>query len=105
MTRSLDGYLSGRYQACALNFNYYLKVLFGKKHGLDQELSYSIQFLQLVNEQLNASVSQEVDIPVRLRAYITEFDDALTHEQYNNERYSYRLLFKRKLVNRPGQAD
>lgn len=41
----------------------------------------------------------------RLRAYIAEFDGALSHEEYNNPRYSYRLLFKRKLVNRPGQAD
>ncbi len=44
-------------------------------------------------------------MPERLRAYIAEFDDALTHEEYNSPRYSYRLLFKRKLVNRPGQAD
>jgi hypothetical protein len=105
MTRSLDGYLSGRYQACALNFNHYLKHLFGKKHGLDQELSYSIQFLQLLSEQLEGASSGDVDIPTRLKAYITEFDGNLTHEQYNSERYSYRLLFKRKLVNRPGQAD
>ena len=37
--------------------------------------------------------------------YITEFDDALTHEEYNSPKYSYRLLFKRKMVNRPGHAD
>ncbi len=29
----------------------------------------------------------------------------LTHDEYNSPRYSYRLLFKKKLVNRPGQAD
>ena len=40
-----------------------------------------------------------------MRSYIIEFDGALTHEEYNNERFSYRLLFKKKLVNRPGQAD
>jgi hypothetical protein len=88
-----------------LNFNHYLKYLFGRKHGLDRELSYSIQFLQLLQEQLEGSSSAEADIPARLKAFITEFDGALTHDQYNSERYSYRLLFKRKLVNRPGQAD
>ena len=30
---------------------------------------------------------------------------ALTHEEYNSPKFSYRLLFKKKLVNRPGQAD
>ena len=44
-------------------------------------------------------------IPDRLRAYIAEFDAALDHDAYNSPRYSYRLLFKRKLVNKPGQAD
>lgn len=29
MTKSLDSYLSGRYQACVLNYNTYLKKLFG----------------------------------------------------------------------------
>lgn len=104
MTRSLDGFLSGRYQACAMNFNHYLKQLFGKKEGLDQHLSYSIQFLQLVAEQMEHPIP-EPDIPDRLRSYVVDFDAALSHNEYNSERYSYRLLFKRKLVNRPGQAD
>ncbi len=104
MTRSLDGFLSGRYQACARNFNSHLKLLFGKNHGLDQQLSYSIQFLQLAAEQLEHPIP-EPDVPERIRAYVREFDDALTHDEYNSEPYSCRLLFKRKLVNRPGQAD
>lgn len=104
MTRSLDSWLSGRYQACALNYNHYLKKLFGKSQGLDHMLSFSIQFVELAQEQLTDSRA-EATIPQRLRAYIAEFDGSLTHDEYNNERFSYRMLFKRKLVNRPGQAD
>ena len=104
MTRSLDSYLSGRYQACALNYNHYLKKLFGKRFGIDHQLTYSIQFIELTEEQI-AGPRPEATIPERLRAYIAEFDGVLTHEEYNSPRYSYRLLFKRKLVNRPGQAD
>ena len=104
MTRNLDSYLSGRYQACALNYNDYLKKLIGKKFGIDQQLMYSIQFIELTEEQISGS-QPEAHIPERLRTYIAEFDGALSHEEYNNPRYSYRLLFKRKLVNRPGQAD
>lgn len=104
MTRSLDNFLSGRYQACALNYNDYIKKLFGNRYGIDEHLTYSIQFLDISEEQFGVR-SRDVEIPTRLKSYIAEFDGKLTHEEYNSARYSYRLLFKRKLVNRPGQAD
>ncbi len=104
MTLGLDDYLSGRYQACIMNYNSLLKSLFGKHQSLDKYLSYSLQFLELSEEQINGP-KPEADIPNRIKAYIAEFDGVLTHEEYNNPNYSYRLLFKRKMVNRPGQAD
>lgn len=104
MTRSLDNYLSGRYQACAVNYNDYLKKLFGKRHGLDKFLSYSIQFVELTSEQISGP-APAAQIPERLRAYIAEFDSDLDHDSYNSPRFSYRLLFKKKVVNKPGQAD
>jgi hypothetical protein len=104
MTRSLDNYLSGRYQACALNYNDYVKKLFGKRYGLDEHLTYSIQFVELTDEQVSGP-NPSAHVPERLRAYIAKFDAALDHDAYNSPRYSYRLLFKKKLVNKPGQAD
>jgi hypothetical protein len=104
MTRLLDNFLSGRYQACAINYNDYLKKLFGKRLGIDEQLTYTIQFVQLTEEQF-AGPKPESTIPERLRAYVAAFDGQLSHDEYNSERFSFRLLFKRKLVNRPGQAD
>lgn len=104
MTRSLDHFLSGRYQACAVNYNDALKKLFGKKQGLDSFLTYSIQFTEISDEQL-LGPNPQATIPERLRAYVVEFDNSLEHDEYNSPKYSYRLLFKKKLVNRPGQAD
>ena len=104
MTRSLDNYLSGRYQACAMNYNEYVKKLFSKRHGLDSHLTYSIQFVELSSEQL-AGPSPQAQIPDRLKAYVAHYDAALNHDEYNSPRFSYRLLFKKKLVNKPGQAD
>jgi hypothetical protein len=46
-----------------------------------------------------------VAITKPLRAFIAEFDGALINEEYNSQRYCIRLIFTRKLVNRPGQAD
>ena len=104
MTRALDNYLSGHYQACALNFNRYIKDLFGDKYGIDDHLAFSIQFMKISEEQILGS-KLEVDIPEHLRTYIVEFDDSLTADQRNNEYYAIRLVFQPKLVNRPGQSD
>jgi hypothetical protein len=104
MTISLDNYLSGRYQACVMNYNYYLKKLFGEYHALDNHLTYSLQFLKITEEQI-LGVETEVNVPERLRSYITKFDQSLSQEEFENPKYSYRLIFVRKLVNRPGQAD
>lgn len=104
MTRSLDSYLSGRYQACALNFNEYLKKLFSEKYGLDTHLTYSLQFVQIAQEQIQAG-NPLSEIPENIRNYISDFDGGLDHDEYNDPKYSYRLLFKKKLVNKPGQAD
>ena len=67
-------------------------------------MMFSIQFIRMSEEQISGP-SPEADIPDRLKAYITVFDGTLTHEEYNSDKFSYRLLFKKKLVNRPGQAD
>jgi hypothetical protein len=86
-----------------MNYNEHIKKLFGKRHGLDAYLTYSIQFLELSADQMAAAPSGSV--PDRLKNYIAQFDGALNHDEYNSPKYSYRLLFKKKLVNKPGQAD
>jgi len=44
MTSHLDNALSAKFQACCLNYNQYLKDLFGDKYGIDRFLSLSLQF-------------------------------------------------------------
>ena len=44
MTSKIDDYLSARFQSCCLNFNHYIKKLFGEKYGIDKHLSVSLQF-------------------------------------------------------------
>ena len=104
MTFSLDNYLSARYQACALNYNMYLKQLFGKREGIEEQLTYSIQFMQLADEQIEGPMPA-ASIPPRLLAYIADFDAGLKHDEFNNPKFAYRLLFHKRLVNRAGQAD
>jgi hypothetical protein len=103
MTRSLDSYLSGRYQACALNYNYYVKKLFGPNQGIERYLGYSLQFADFTPDQLPAR--DVADIPLRVRSYITDFDKTLSQVEFNSDRFSYRLLFTKKLAGRSNQAD
>jgi hypothetical protein len=104
MTSRLDSYLSGRYQACCLNYNFYIKELFGDNCGLDQQLSYSLQFAELSYEQ-SVALRAKLSVPENLKTYVENFDETLTEEEFNSERYSFRLIFTKKLAGHRGQAD
>jgi len=101
----LDTYLSGRYQACALNYNHYLKTLFGNRYALDEYLTYSIQFAEMSYQQASILAESEARIPPSIRSYITQFDQALSDEEINSDHYSYRILFIKKLTGKRGRAD
>jgi hypothetical protein len=101
----LDSYLSARYQACALNFNHYLKNLYGDKLGLDQSLALSLQFAELDYEQSKIIKDKEDLIPQNITSYIAAFDSRLSQEETQNERFAYRLLFAKFTAKRKGQAD
>ncbi len=101
----LDSYLSARYQACALNYNFYLKKLHYEKYGLDELMALSIQFAELDYEQAKIMKDKDDLIPSQVRSYIAAFDSDLTEDQRQHERYAYRLVFTKVLAKRPGQAD
>ena len=65
----LNSYLSARYQACALNFNHYLKKLHGEKYGLDQNLALSLQFAELDYAQSKIVKDREGLIPHNVISY------------------------------------
>ena len=44
-------------------------------------------------------------MPKNIETYITEFDESLADEVFNDPHYSYRVLFFQKVANRKGQAD
>ncbi|MBP7795883.1 MAG: DUF3644 domain-containing protein [Elusimicrobiales bacterium] len=101
----LDSYLSARYQACALNYNYYLKSLHGEKYSLDRKLALSLQFAELDYTQAQIIKDKEQQIPQYIRSYIADFEKNLTEDQIKNERFSYKLLFTKVTAKRTGQAD
>lgn len=101
----LASYLSARYQACALNFNHYIKTLHGEKYSLDTMLALSLQFAELDYSQAQTLKDNEELIPQHIRSYIAEFEKNLTEDEIKHERFSYRLLFTKVAAKRAGQAD
>ena len=104
MTTKIDEYLSARFQACCLNYNTYIKQLFGDNYGIDKHLSFSLQFSTIKEDHAN-QLKRFSDLPANISAYINDFDETLSDDEFNDIKYSYRVLYVPKSVNQKGQAD
>lgn len=104
MTTRIDDYLSARFQACCLNYNEYIKKYFGGNYGIDKHLSFSLQFSTIKEEHAN-QLRNFSDLPANISAYINDYDDMIDDAEFNDIRYSYRVLYVPKSVNHKGQAD
>jgi hypothetical protein len=104
MTSRLDSSLSAKFQACCLNYNQYVKKLFGEQYGIDKHLAFSLQFSSISSEQASALPSPE-DMPSHIRAFIEGFEGQLSDDEFNSPRFAYRVLFVAKTANKKGQAD
>lgn len=104
MTTKIDDLLSARFQACCLNYNTYLKKLFGDQIGIEKYLSFSLQFSSLSEDQIGQLIEYK-DLPKNISSYIESFDQNLLDEEFNDSKFSYRVLFVPKTANRKGQAD
>jgi len=104
MTSRIDDFLSARFQACGLNYNEYVKMLFGADNGIEKHLSFSLQFSTISTEQKEL-LEQHPSLPANIQGYISGFDADLSDEEFSNLHYAYRVLFVQKTANRKGQAD
>lgn len=104
MTTRIDDLLSARFQACCLNYNQYLKSLFPNQHGIEKYLSFSLQFSSLSENQID-QLNDYKNLPQNISTYIQAFDKNLPEGDFNDSKFSYRVLFVQKTANRKGQAD
>lgn len=104
MTTRIDPALSAKFQACCLNFNTYIKQLFGPEYSIEKHLSFSLQFSTISNEQSKQLIPQN-DLPKNISAFIFDFENHLSPEDFQNAAYAYRVIFVPKTVNHQGQAD
>jgi len=104
MTSKIDDLLSARFQACCLNYNEYIIKLFDEDFGIQEHLSFSLQFSTISQEQKDM-LDDHPDLPANIKGFIRQFDETLSDEEFSNPHYAYRILFVPKTANRKGQAD
>ena len=92
MTKKIDESISAKIQACSINYNYYIKKLFGEKYGVDNELGFSIQFSPVDVEQKNELYKNE-KLSGNVKRFISDFEKNLSEDQINDSHYAYRIAF------------
>jgi hypothetical protein len=104
MTTKIDNQLSAKFMASALNFNSAIKKLFGNQYSLETEQAFSIQFSSIDKDTVRTLLIQQ-DLPKNIRAFLVEFENGMTQEEYNDPRFSYRVAIVQKAVNNKNTAD
>ena len=104
MTNKIDSSISAKLQACSINYNYYIKMLFGEEYGVDKDLSLVIQFSPITPLQKGNMLNNE-KLTTNVKNFISEFEDNLSDANIRSQKYAYRLLFTPLSANRKGQAD
>lgn len=103
MTQNIDQTVSAKIQACSINYNYYIKQLFGNEFGVDDQLGLAIQFSPIQPTQ--KELLQSSKVASNIEHFICSFEETLSDEDILSPRYAYRVLFTRLNANRKGQAD
>lgn len=105
MTTKIDEIVSAKTHAAAINFNYYIKNLFGNKYGIDDDLALCIQFSKIEPSNKIKELNKMKGLSDNIRNYILEFENTLNEELLKDTRYSYRVMYVQLNANRVGQAD
>jgi uncharacterized protein YlaN (UPF0358 family) len=87
MTRQIDQAISAKLQACALNFNSALKTIAGDRFGLEQELSFALQFATIDRGQRN-DLLKALDLPAHILAMQNDYESRLAADMMRDPRYA-----------------
>lgn len=104
MTTRIDDGLGAYFQANALAYNSTIKQIFGSDQGIDDRLSFSIQFVGISEPQADI-IRDHSDLPKHISALIYSQKSSLDESVLSSPNFSYSILFTRKTVNHPNQAD
>jgi Protein of unknown function (DUF3644) len=103
-TNRIDDAVSAKLQACCINFNDSIKILFGAQFGLERRLPIALQFVTFSGDQRSV-LTKASDLPPHIAAMMDAFHQTLTAEEQGDPRFAYRVAFIPKIGNRASNAD
>jgi Protein of unknown function (DUF3644) len=103
-TSRIDDSVSAKLQACCINFNETIKILFGQQYGLERRLPIALQFVTFGSDQ-RAVLKRASSLPPNIEAMMDAFHGRLTEKEQGDPQFAYRVAFVPKLVSRASRAD
>ena len=98
-----DRHFSGRYLACALNYERYICHLFGTQYSLGESVAFTLQFRDLTATVTPEEASEP--LPSNVARYLQEFDANLSDDEISSPHFRRRFLFLPVVTNKRAQAD
>jgi hypothetical protein len=102
-TNRIDDALSAKLQACCINFNETIKVLFGKQFGLEKQLPIALQFVTFDGAQRSSLIG--ADLPPHIATAMDNFHSGLTEDEQSDPKFRYRVAFVPKITGKATNAD
>lgn len=96
--------MGAKLQACALNFNDFIKREFGAQYGLERRLPLALQFVSFESEQRTA-LKKASGLPKHIEARISALENGLSDDQLRDPAYRMSYGFIPIAAKRPGAAD
>lgn len=103
-TSRIDDVVSAKLQACCINFNDTIKVLFGAQYALERRLPVALQFVTFSPDQ-RVILKKAAGLPRNVETMMGDFEGRLTPEQQVDPRYAFRVFMVHKTANRAPSAD
>ncbi len=103
-TNRIDDGVSAKLQACCINFNDAIKQLFGPQFALERRLPIALQFVSFSPDQ-RALLKKAGNLPGHIEAMMDAFDQRLTKEQREDQRFAFRVFMVPRLANRASSSD
>ena len=101
----LDSEIFGECQALLHNFEHIIIKEFGKKHAINEDLVFSLQFAKkYVSEKSHKRVKKNPSFE-KIKKHIVDFRKGLDADTFSDQRYSFKIYLLPKLVNNKDKAD
>lgn len=102
-TNRIDDVLSAKLQACCINFNDAIKLLFGKQFALEKRLPIALQFVTFDGPQRAGLVG--ADLPGHIATVMDNFHNSLSDDEQKDPKFRYRVAFVPKVSGKASKSD